>query len=89
MARTLEQVDTALAAMEVQSPRVFAGLTTTLQQATLVLESSLSSLTAAVGAPAVGPNPATGLFAAVTSVNTLLADLQARVAALEAAAVPA
>jgi len=85
MARTLEQIDTALAAVEVQLPRVQNGLTTTVQQATLVLESEITDLAGAVGAPAAGATPATGVFGDVASLNTLLADLQARVAALEAA----
>jgi hypothetical protein len=85
MARTLEQIDTALAAVEVQLPRVQNGLTTTVQQATLVLESEITELAGAVGAPAAS-TPATGLFGDVANLTTLLADLQARVAALEAAA---
>jgi len=85
MARTLEQIDTALAAVEVQLPRVQNGLTTTVQQATLVLESEITTLAGGVGVPAVGAAPATGLYGYVASLNTLLADLQAQVAALQAA----
>jgi hypothetical protein len=85
MARTLEQIDTALAAVEVQLPRVQNGLTTTVQQATLVLESEITALAGGVGVPAAGAAPATGLYGYVASLNTLLADLQAQVAALQAA----
>src|ERR1017187_5880122 len=38
------------------------------------------------GAAAAAPSPATGLFGDIASLNTLLADLQGRVAALEATA---
>ena len=44
MPRTLEQIDTALAAVETQLPRVQNGLNTTLQQTTLVIESEISEI---------------------------------------------
>ena len=85
MSRTLEQIDLALAAVETQLPRVQNGLTTTIQQTTLVIESEISEINGAVGAPAAGDAaPATGLFGDIASLTTLLADLQGRVAALEA-----
>ena len=86
MPRTLEQIDTALAAVETQLPRVQNGLNTTLQQTTLVIESEISEINSAVGAAAAAPSPATGLFGDIASLNTLLADLQGRVAALDATA---
>ena len=84
MSRTLEQIDLALAAVETQLPRVQNGLTTTLQQTTLVLESEISEVNSAVGASAAGSTPANGLFGDIASLSTLLADLQGRVAAIEA-----
>ena len=41
MSRTLEQIDLALAAVETQLPRIQNGLTTTIQQTTLVIESEI------------------------------------------------
>jgi len=84
MPRTLEQIDLALTAVEVQLPRVQKGLMTTLQQTTLVIESEIADANSSVGVAAAGSAPATGLFGDVASLSTLLADLQGRVAALEA-----
>ena len=86
MSRTLEQIDLALAAVETQLPRIQNGLTTTIQQTTLVIESEISEINGAVGAPAAAPAPATGVFGDIASLTTLLADLRGRVAALEATA---
>ena len=84
MSRMLEQIDLALAAVETQLPRVQNGLTTTLQQTTLVLESEISEVNSAVGAPTAGSTPASGLFGDIANLTTLLADLQGRMAAIEA-----
>lgn len=79
MARTLEQLDLAVQALEVQVNRNYKGILQTLQQTALVLEDALNRLKEAVGEP----NPPTGLYSSIAALRVLVADLQQRVSNLE------
>jgi hypothetical protein len=86
MARSLDQVDVACAALEITVPANYQGIRTMVSQNNLAIESQLQGLLTKVGSPvdATGaPNPS-GLFATLGSVQTLTANLQAQIAALQA-----
>ena len=84
MARTLEQIDIALAAVEADLPKQIDGLKETLNQVTLVIDQATDSLTAIVGQPANGGSPSTGLFNSFSSLNTLVGSLQTQLNVLSA-----
>jgi hypothetical protein len=86
MARSLAQVDTALAAIETQVPKNYAGLQTSLGQLTLVINGQIQALADQVGSPtdATGaPNP-TGFYNTLVALQAQIQDLVARVTVLEA-----
>jgi hypothetical protein len=84
MARTLQQLDTAVAALETQLPKVNAGLMETLRQTALALESEYTTITSTLGAPADGNGVvATGLYSTLASLQASLADVQSALTVID------
>lgn len=84
MARTLQQLDTAVAALETQLPKVNAGLMETLRQTALALESEYTTIATAFGIPGDdnGVTP-TGFYATLTALQTTLDTVQASLSVLD------
>ena len=69
-------------ALEVQLPRINAGLQTALRQNNLVLESEIGALTDLIGAKATDTTAATGQTADIAALTAIVAGLLLRVTAL-------
>jgi hypothetical protein len=85
MARTLQQLDIAVAALESTVPTISVGLMTTLRQTALSLESEYMDIAMAIGSPTdVNGNPnATGIYATVSSLQASIASIQSALAVLD------
>lgn len=86
MPRSLQEIDVALATIEIAVPAVKNGLNQTLGETTLALDSQLTTVLQSVGVqsdPTNGNLP-TGMYASIANLLALVQDLQARVTLLEA-----
>lgn len=86
MARTLEQIDTAVQALDVQVRNTYRGLMDTMRGLVLVLESRLQAIEDLIGQEPGPSSAGSGLKADLAALRVLVNDLQARVSDLENAA---
>lgn len=83
MARTLEQLDTAVSALEVQINNTYRGLMETMRGLSLMLEARFASLEQILGSAPGSSSSGSGLLADVAAIRILLEDLRTRVEQLE------
>jgi hypothetical protein len=82
MARTLSQVDTALAAVEVEVPANYAGMMETLRQHSLVIESEIQTLLQAVGSDGT-KSPVSGIYNTLAALQTLASNQAALISTIQ------
>lgn len=83
MARTLEELNTAVQALEVQVNNTYRGVMSTLQNLAALIESRHADVTAALGETPSSTSPGSGILGELAAIRIILADLSARISALE------